>query len=379
MRRYLLITLGVILAKGVTGQSTLDLVQQASRASGTNYIDLRNRVVAQGDAAVPQLQTILNAIEKPWAERVMAGICLDRIQKGAVIQEILQKDWRNDPAVKDLPGWKTRLGLPRELGALIVNQIKDANVPYYCLELVWKQTGEHNPVTPRTWAPLGAKIAFDEKNPFLADILVERLRADMDINRVEIDDYYMKLIEIGRNQDLPLLFDAWLQSFGKAMEVYPEAYEKFHKQFPNIAYPYPGGGLDKLLALATPADADWIAKKLKDVPLSKSDRAVVDAYLRRCGRLPSQTEVPPSKPVETPNIKNTSTPTATVSSPAAKTEAVKPVETVPSTPVTLPPSRAAKQTELTRWPLLVGISAFTLVAVVAVAVLRGRGKRKSEQ
>jgi hypothetical protein len=330
MKPYAAVLLGMMLAVVSSAQSTLDLVQQASQATGADYIAARNRIVTQGDAVVPALQAILAAKERPWPERVVAGICAERIQKGAAIQEILQKDWRHDPTVKDLPGWKSRLPYPRELDLLICKQVEDANVPYFCLELVWKQTGEHNPITRDVWEAMGAAIAVDRGDPFVADILVGRMRADMDLRHSEIDSYYMDLIKIGRNQDLPLLLDAWLQSTKRELDRYPAAAAQFHKEFPNVSFPPPVGGLEKLIPLAKPEDADWIIEKLKGIPLDGLSRAALENYLRRCGRLSGGSEVSLPKPVEGTNSSKTSALPPVVNPVAVKTETVKPVLTEPT-------------------------------------------------
>jgi hypothetical protein len=117
-------------------------------------------------------------------------------------------------------------------------------------------------------------------------VLRARLRANLNIVDVEIGGYYLDLIRIGRHDDLPLLLDAWVEVQKKAAQNYERDRVQFQQQFPNTAFPPPGGGLDKLLALAQPEDAGWIATKLAGLNLAPIDRRPYDVYLARADTTP---------------------------------------------------------------------------------------------
>jgi hypothetical protein len=278
----------VRVAASLPGGAFIEVPNPVSRVlepQPTEYIKARDRIVALGGDAIAPLESILNNGSRPWGERVMAGICLERIQHLEKIRAIVEKDWRQEPSLAGNSGWKTVAGYPSEVGGLIGQQIRDAGLSYYCLELVWKRTEEINSIIDHRswWRMSSAQWAFDQQNPFVANVLASRLMEWAETGETrggnyELLDYYMMLIKIGRREDLPLLINQWLRDLEQARQD-QEANRAYLEKL--NAYRTVGGGLDKLLAIGTAADVEWLREKLDPVSLSTGDREAYEAFLAK--------------------------------------------------------------------------------------------------
>jgi len=117
------------------------LVERASINYDHVYLAIRDKIVGHGTNALPLLAGLAVDESLPWQQRLVARICYERIECLKDIKKLIGTDWLAHPQID--PKWRIPLPGPEPLmGTIIVPELKDAGLWYYCLEVVWKTTGE---------------------------------------------------------------------------------------------------------------------------------------------------------------------------------------------------------------------------------------------
>ena len=77
-------------------------LRQMEGASGKEYIGIRDRIVSEGQEALPGLLSIANNADADWRLRLAAGTCAERILYRSEIDELDHHDWSSDPEFSDV-------------------------------------------------------------------------------------------------------------------------------------------------------------------------------------------------------------------------------------------------------------------------------------
>ena len=203
----------LVLAQATVGETPDRMrhqLQQATSATGADYFAARSNLVALGSNAVPQFSEISANSNESWQVRLMAGIIAERIQRGAEITALIEKDWRDDPEYN--PDWDKYHGGPAsELWPLVVKRFRVKALWWYYVELTWKDTEEH-PATVQVsedcWRGWGS--AACEGSPvynLLVEVLAERIRGDIGFKKYERWGEFNFLIQSKTNTALPFLLE----------------------------------------------------------------------------------------------------------------------------------------------------------------------------
>jgi len=117
------------------------LIETAATATGKAYVETRDEILVYGKDYHALLAEIAVDETLPWQQRLVARICYERIERKKDIEQLLETDWYSHPDFN--PEW--RLLLPGPIGPmtkLVHTDVQKAGLWYYCLEQVWKSTGE---------------------------------------------------------------------------------------------------------------------------------------------------------------------------------------------------------------------------------------------
>ena len=271
---------GVVETVTPTGQHKWDVISEKL------YVTARNRIVELGQTAIPELQAIVTDPASTWQQRIMAGICLERIQRADEIRAFVNYDFRNDPELRDLPGWNTRLGFPAKLWEVAHQRLRNSGLHQYCLELAWKRVSEH-PRIDKGWDTAGAYVLEKLGDTNLLFIAREYVQAIQDPMKTEGNWYHGYLIRVKDHDSLPLIFDLWLrrrekdwqQSFAMYLRHHPGEEERCREYATQSSTSL----IPSLLAIATQQDAGWITQKLQNIPLGSDAQKALNRYLASAG------------------------------------------------------------------------------------------------
>jgi hypothetical protein len=253
------------------------------------YVAVRDSIVAMGQSAVPELQAVVAAPASSWQERIMAGICLERIQRGDEIRAFVNYNWRNDPALRDEPDWNTRLGFPRKFFAVSEARLLATGLKYYWLELLWKRISEHPRLDGGRWHLRGASALEGTNDSDLVHVARERVQEIQDPMEIVGDGewYYHYLLRVKDHESLSLLFDIWLryreQDWPQSLKMYLRYHPGEEDRCREYATQSSTALLPGLLAIAKPDDAGWITQKLQSIPLGTDAQKALDTYLASVG------------------------------------------------------------------------------------------------
>lgn len=276
----LVVVANVGLAQRAADMATL--LDTAAATTGVEYVKARDRIVAIGQDAVPQLDAIKTRPDIPWQRRVMARICLERIQRSEELQGLLSYQWRTDPRFKDHPGWQDRLGFPYEAMTKARQQLFESRLLGYCYELMWKKVPQR-PSVGQTWEweRAGVGILLEQKDPDLVYWAREEIR-NADPYSFDHSPAYRCLVQLKDNDSLPFLFDLWLNSRVRHYEgmfrIYLGKGETAHTAR-HEATEFSTRVLADLLPLATRSDAAWILPKLRGISLGDAAKKALRNYI----------------------------------------------------------------------------------------------------
>ena len=280
----ILLAVASVAARTLFAQDITTLVDTAASATGREYLAARNQIAAMGQNAVASLEAIKAQPNIPWQRRVMARICLERIQRGEDIMTFVNYNWRNDPLFKDSPGWDSRAGYPKNFKPVRTERLAATKLAGYCFELMWKGITE-SPGIGGEWEQAGLAALLKLRDPDLVYWAREELQK-VDPMYIGVNWAYDALLRLKDNASLPKMFELWLQAR-------PQFYAIYHKgalergATPQEARDRATGasteGLGGLLQLATPADATWITQKLQGIELGDAAQQTLSAYLASAG------------------------------------------------------------------------------------------------
>jgi len=221
---------------GETPDRIRQQLQQATTATGADYFAARSNLVAFGSNSVPQLWEISANSKESWQVRLLAGIIAERIQRGAEITALTEKQWEDDPEYnKD---WERRhSGALLPMTPLAVKRYKEARLWFYYMEIVWKETKEHSQAF-RKWEPDWRRISWQacEGSPvfeLLVRVLDERIRNDIGLKKVESASECEFLRDSKTNTALPFLLELVPLLPGNDSQKESE----FYKILKNMAQP----------------------------------------------------------------------------------------------------------------------------------------------
>lgn len=247
------------------------------------YVTARDRIVALGQAAVPDLQAIIANSNSSWQERIMAGICRERIQHGVVIREVVTRNWKDDPNIAADPRVNSRLGPVGAAQSFMKQRFKDGGLYYHLFQLAWKRTGEHPPFG-HSWDIWAAKVLEESGHADLIHIARERAQQIQDPITISGDWSYQYLVRVKDHESFSRLFNLWLQyreldwpvSFRMCLRYHPGEEERCRESATESSTAW----LRYLLPIATPADATWITEKLQGIELGTTAQNAMNAYQR---------------------------------------------------------------------------------------------------
>lgn len=250
----------------------------ASQPEG--FRQTRDRIVALGDATLPELRVIQGDPKSAWQQRVMAGICIERIERGA---EIHSQGWQDDPELKNDPTAMNRDG-PQSIFRVAERYWLKAGLTNHLVQLAWKGEGEHPPYG-HSWDIWAAKTLEKIHHPDLVNIARERVQAIQNPLCIEGHWYYVCLLRLKDYDSLPLLFDLWIKyrdtEWNRTFRLTQE-YKNTIEQSKQDADNHVDRWLSMLLLLAKPNDMNWITRKLNNINLGVDGRRYLVEYQQRC-------------------------------------------------------------------------------------------------
>jgi hypothetical protein len=344
-----------------SGQDISAQLNEAATATKPDYLILRNRIIAQGAAAEPQLEAILRNESVSSQERMLAGICLERIRRGDEIEAFIKKDWHDLPELRDDPGWMSHVGVPSTLLPMMRKELVALDLPYYELELLWKKTTEFNRQLKKAsiWRDMSANALKEANNYFLPEVLLSYVQNDPQSYSSEASHFAQMLTEIGFHPAFQVIFDRWLTARAEGIK----AMEKFGQNERRT-----DGEIARYLAFATAEDADWIAERLSKITLGGLGKGAYEDYLRRCkeGKAPlvkykpGVVPIPQRKGASPFEVEPPVVATSANTTPAPPPPVPKPVEVI-SPPVMETPAAPSERS-------LLPVAMIGLLAVAALGI-----------
>ena len=171
---------------------------EAANATGINYPALREQIVSQGQAIVPELKALQDEKGAHWKLRVMAGICLEYIQKGDEITSFLRIKWWEEPGLKENPGWKNHMNRPNNFSEVVTSKMCKLKLECFYLEGLWKQAPPKSTFYYESWEwPWLCSLALTQlKNPNLEDVLLDLIGENPDIRNRTTNGYIQQLFDM---------------------------------------------------------------------------------------------------------------------------------------------------------------------------------------
>jgi len=259
----------------------------AARTNGPPYLAARDAIVNLGPSTLLALANVTTNQASSWQQRAMAGICIERINRGEELKSFQDiKRWREDAELKKDPTWRDRGG-PYGISSVAAKRWLEAGLTNHLVQLAWKGEGEHPPMG-HSWDLLAAKTLEKINYPYLVNIAREHVRAikdPKDIAYGHVNWYFDYLLRVKDHDSLALVFDLWL----KYRPIERAADYKLLLERKNTVEQSERGAdahverwLALILPMATPADEGWITEKLKDIKLGGDGQRFLSEYQQRC-------------------------------------------------------------------------------------------------
>ena len=217
MKRIMFMTMMMAAAvSAVEKKELMPLIETAATVTSNAYVDVRDKIVAHGKDVLPLLAEIAVDESLPWQQQLVARICYERIERKPDIEKLLATDWYAHPDFE--PRWnRFRTGPEPFIGAIIVPELKNAGVWYYCLEVVWKMKNEYGEAfrdrsrAPEYWASCCVLAVKDnpEERPWFLRICAEILKnaPDLDPYRSRAGWLYSLLRDEEKPDTVPILLE----------------------------------------------------------------------------------------------------------------------------------------------------------------------------
>ena len=265
------------------GKSEQERWRLLARQKTEGYTHKRDRVVALGKGAVPELQALRDNPRHAWAVRTTAAICVERIERLPEIQSFRTRLWREDPDLKNDSTWGKRGG-PGGIYSVAVKRWLEAGLTNHMVQLAWKGDGEV-PRIGHGWKIEAAEALEKIGHPDLIHIARDIVQAIQEPEDMDGHWFYSYLTRVKDHESLPMLFDLWVRFRNEvrpAKVALLRRYNNTPQQCAEEADRIVDGYLQLLLPIATVADEGWVMEKLKDLPLGGTGRMYVAQYQERC-------------------------------------------------------------------------------------------------
>jgi len=201
----------IVGSHGAAAESLREQLQLAADTLGTKYLAFRTNIVASGTNVVSELKRIVSTTNELWQIRLMAGICMERIERGRDLQAFIDKDWRTDPEYDKQ--WEMLRGGPGsgDLGKLVLRRYKEQGFWHYYMETIWKNTLEHSRkvhVNEDFWRRIARYALMDSPQfEFLIPVLAERVKKDPGFKSYETINEFSLLMGHASRTELPLILE----------------------------------------------------------------------------------------------------------------------------------------------------------------------------
>jgi hypothetical protein len=268
------------------GEELPALLDRAAGLQRDEYLAARDAIVDMGQDVVVPLRAIRDQADAPWQRRVMAGICLERIEHADEIQA-LQDRWAADPVFAADPNKDNHEG---PVGAAITYMEKhciDGVLRYHALQRAWKGEGERPPFGNRWEEWIG--VDLEKKNdPELLHIARDRVAHSIDKRDYSDDWFYKYLVRVKDHESFPLLFNLWWQSREFWWKIAYNNNLRYSK-VPTDAIARQQAAdrstyhLAMILPVAEASDYGWLKEKLEHLELGDDARKAWIAYQQRVG------------------------------------------------------------------------------------------------
>ncbi len=196
--------------------ATLKMLKDASVAEGSEYIQKRNNIIKKataGEQPEEFLAELKDAAEDEalsWQIRLMANICVERVEHGDEIEKIIHYKWKTHPDYdKELA--KSIVGPINSIGRIIPKELKKKKMWFYYLEGVWKKTKECDTTVPRlapnwSWFCLDA-LTDSPESYYLFRILENEILQDPKMGKYDTQQTYMYLIKHADKTSIKFLLE----------------------------------------------------------------------------------------------------------------------------------------------------------------------------
>ena len=130
-----LVTAISYLAITASASVTVQQLTEMAEAKHPEYRALRDAIVAQGEAVLPELDRIYADQSLDWKPRFAAGVCAEHIRRNPEIENLLEYDWTTLPGTESL--WKAPLpltGIPHGLMPYFRQKLVEEGLWFFYLE-----------------------------------------------------------------------------------------------------------------------------------------------------------------------------------------------------------------------------------------------------
>lgn len=157
---------------GIEYDELAQMVGKTTKVKGTEYLKLRDAVVALGKPVLPLLAQAAYDANLTWQQRLLARICYEKIVRGEDIDELRHYDWWKDPNFNE--EWSAFITGPVVgLGTIVSPKCSEMGLWYYYIELIWEKTGENTTCTKdyriNTEWPIWCMMAVKGQDAIKAD------------------------------------------------------------------------------------------------------------------------------------------------------------------------------------------------------------------
>jgi hypothetical protein len=198
---------------------TMDILKNASVAEGKEYLNQRDDIIKKvsigkvGEELLIELKDAATDESLSWQTRLMANICVERVEKSAELNELINYKWRTHPEYKK--DWDHLHGGPlADLAPIIVREFKKKKMWFYYLEKIWKETDEYHDYSIvnnklSLWRIFCRRALVDSpESYYLFRILEDKIRKDPRMGKYDTKRYYTCLIKYSDQTSIHFLLDA---------------------------------------------------------------------------------------------------------------------------------------------------------------------------
>lgn len=216
MKKILLIVcslMNILPAFATPSDATLKMLT----AAGKEYTDSRNDIIAlasgkkTGEEFLAELKSVALDESLPWQISLMANICIERVEKGDEIDELINYKWLKHPEYKR--EWEHKVtGSKYDLAKLITSELKTKKLWFYYLEILWKDTKEFglplNNTTQSYWRHI-CKVALSNSpvTNYLSHVLNEKSEYPENQNHKNLQYHELSILHSQYSNSLSLLLN----------------------------------------------------------------------------------------------------------------------------------------------------------------------------